>query len=207
MTDSPGAGSETALPDEPPPPTPCPARARRRSIALPSTRAIQWLIAVLLVAGGVSFIVKGADRPRDPYLVATREPIAGFGEIAYRVSRTPARTRCAMLAQSVRQQEQGLMNQTSLHGYDGMLFVFSADTTVGFYMKDTPMPLSIAWFDTGGRFVGSAEMEPCLDKPGPQCPVFTSPEAYRYALEVAKGGLGPLGIGPGAVISVGGPCA
>jgi uncharacterized membrane protein (UPF0127 family) len=112
-----------------------------------------------------------------------------------------------MLAQSERQQEQGLMNQTSLRGYDGMLFLFPTDTTVAFYMKDTPMPLSIAWFDTGGRFVGSADMEPCLDKPGPDCPTFSAPAPYRYALEVPKGGLPALSIGPGAVISVGGPCA
>ena len=159
---------------------------------------------VLLVAGGVSFIVKGADRPADPYLVAQREPIPGFGEVAYRVNTASDTTRCALLAQSTLQQERGLMNQTSLRGYDGMLFVFPADTTVNFYMKDTPMPLSIAWFDTGGRFVGSADMEPCLDKP--DCPLYSSPAAYRYALEVPKGGLGALGIGSGAVISVGGPC-
>jgi len=183
-----------------------PAQSKPRGgLPVPGARALQWLIVVLLVAGGVAFIAKGADKPADPHLVATREPITGFGEIAYRVNRAPDTSRCALLAQSALQQEQGLMNQSNLRGYDGMLFVFPADTTVSFYMKDTPLPLSIAWFDTAGRFVSSTDMEPCLDKP--DCPTYSAAAPYRYALEVPKGGLGALSIGDGSVISVGGPCA
>ncbi len=177
----------------------------RRALPLPGTRPLQWLVVLLLVAAGVAFIVKGADSPPDPSLVAERQPITGFGEIAYRINRIPDSTRCALLAQTALQQAQGLMGQTSLNGYDGMLFAFSADTTSSFYMKDTPMPLSIAWFDSGGRFVSATDMEPCLDKP--QCPTYSATGTYRYALEVPGGGLPPLGIGAGAVLSVGGPCA
>lgn len=164
------------------------------------------MVVLLLIAGGVSFVVKGANGPKDPYLTsAVHQPLEGFGEIAYRVNTMPGSGRCAMLAETSLQQARGLMNQTSLRGYDGMLFVFPADTTVSFYMKDTPLPLSIAWFDSGGRFVSSTDMEPCLDKP--QCPLYSATAAYRYGLEVAKGGLTPLGIGAGSVVSVGGPCA
>jgi uncharacterized membrane protein (UPF0127 family) len=184
--------------------SPPPAKPSRR-FRIPGPRGLQWLIVVLLVAGGVAFVTRGADEPPDPYLVATREPIAGFGEIAYRINRSPDATRCALLAQTAAQQAKGLMGQTGLAGYDGMLFVFPADTSQTFWMKDTPLPLSIAWFDSAGRFVSSADMEPCLDKP--QCPEFSAAAPYRYALEVPRGDLGALGVGPGAVISVGGPCA
>jgi len=178
----------------------------RRRLRPPSPRALQWMIVVLLIAGGVSFVVKGANGPQDPSLAEPgRQRVPGFGEIAYRVNRLPNASRCALLAQSAQQQGQGLMGQKSLSGYDGMLFVFPADTTAQFFMKDTPLPLSIAWFDQGGRFVSSADMEPCLDKP--QCPTFAAAAPYRYALEVPKGGLTTLGVGAGAVISVGGPCA
>ena len=178
-----------------------PARPRT-----PGPRALQWMILVLLVAGGVSFLVKGADGPADPTLVeATRQRVVGFGEIAYRVNRLPMANRCALLAQTNQQQTQGLMGQKSLSGYDGMLFFFQADSTGTFNMKDTPLPLSIAFFDSGGRFVSSADMEPCLDKPN--CPNYAAKAPYRYALEVPRGGLATLGIGDGAVISVGGPCA
>lgn len=181
-------------------------RDRRRRARAPGPRALQWMIVALLVAGGVSFVVKGADGPADPYLAPpARQRVEGFGEIAYRINRVPMATRCALLAQTSEQQGQGLMNQRSLSGYDGMLFVFSSDTTATFFMKDTPLALSIAWFDSGSRFVSSADMEPCLDKPS--CPTYAATGPYRYALEVPRGGLSSLGAGSGAVISVGGPCA
>ncbi len=186
-------------------PTDLHERDRRRRLRTPSIRALRWMIVVLLVAGGVSFIVKGSDRPRDPYLALPgRQRVVGFGEIAYRVNRLPNAARCALLAQTAEQQGRGLMNQRSLSGYDGMLFLFATDTTAQFYMKDTPLPLSIAWFDSGGRFVSSADMEPCLDRP--QCPTYGASAPYRYALEVPKGGLTTLGVANGTVISVGGPC-
>ena len=64
------------------------------------------------------------------------------------------------------------MERTDLGGYDGMLFKFATDTTGAFYMKDTPMPLSIALFDAAGRFVSSTDMEPCLDQP--TCPTYAA---------------------------------
>jgi uncharacterized membrane protein (UPF0127 family) len=191
------AGSRRAPGAEPP-------RARR-STRLPSPRALQWLVVVLLVAGGVSFITKGANRPPDPYLVATRDPIPGFGEIAYRVQGRPGQ-RCALLADTPEQHSQGLMGRHDLAGHDGMIFRFHDVNNAAFWMKDTPMPLSIAWFDAAGRFVSSADMEPCLDQAGSQCPVYPAAGPYSYALEVQKGGLGPLGVGPGSQISLGGSC-
>ena len=182
-----------------------PSRDRFR-VDGPAPRVLQWVIVVLLVAGGVSFIVKGADGPPDPYLrAAARTPVDGFGEIAFRIDKSGDVNRCALLAQTSLQQARGLMGRKDLAGYDGMLFVYPADTNAAFFMKGTPLPLSIAWFDSGGRFVSSTDMEPCLDRP--DCPLFTAAAAYRYALEVKKGGLPALGVGQGAVLSVGGPCA
>ena len=44
-----------------------------------------------------------------------------------------------------------------------MLFVFDSEGVARFYMWQTPMPLDIAFLDADGRFVDSAEMEPCLE--------------------------------------------
>ena len=171
----------------------------------PGPRAQQWMIVALLLVAVVSLVVKGANGPADPYFrTAGRVPVPGFGEISYRISATTQGTRCAILAQNAQQHGQGLMGRRDLGGYDGMLFVFATDTTTRFFMKDTPLPLTIAWFDNGGRFVGSADMEPCLDKA--ECPTYGAPAPFRYALEVPKGGLGSLGIRDGTVLSVGGPC-
>ncbi len=126
-----------------------------------------------------------------------------FGEIAYRISGVDE-DRCALLADTPEQHARGLMERTDLGGYDGMLFRLSADSTGGFYMKNTPLPLSIAWFDAAGRFVSSADMEPCLDRI--ECPTHYATAPYRFALEVEQGGLAGQGIGPGAQLQLGGAC-
>ena len=172
------------------------------------TRVLQWIVLGLLCTGVLAFLVKGANGPADPSLArGDRRPVAGFGEIAYRINKTNQQTRCALLAQTDRQRQQGLMGRDDLSGYDGMLFAFPADTTETFWMKDTPLPLSIAWFDEAGRFVSSTDMEPCLNRPDAQCPLYAATGPYRYALELERGQLDAQGIGPGSLISVGGPCA
>ncbi|MGH9225051.1 MAG: DUF192 domain-containing protein [Acidimicrobiales bacterium] len=200
--------TETLSPPTPPLKQPKDLHERDRRFRLkfpPGPRAQQWMIVLLLITAFVSLIVKGANGPADPsFRTARRVPLPGFGEIAYRVSGTEQGTRCALLAQTAQQQAQGLMNQRDLAGYDGMLFAFPADTSTAFFMKDTPLPLTIAWFDTGGRLIGSTDMEPCLDRA--DCPIHAAPRPFRYALEVPKGGLATLSIGAGSVISVGGPC-
>jgi uncharacterized membrane protein (UPF0127 family) len=174
-------------------------------------RVLFWSGALLAVAALTTFVLLGANRPADPKLLeAGGTPVSGFGEVAFRIRAGPggpggeAAERCALLAETSKQHERGLMGRTDLAGYDGMLFRFSADTSTGFYMKDTLIPLSIAWFDAEGFFVSATDMEPCPDDVG--CPTFGAAAPYRYALEVAKGGLPALGIGPGAQLVVGGAC-
>ncbi|MFP5317949.1 MAG: DUF192 domain-containing protein [Acidimicrobiia bacterium] len=174
-------------------------------VPVPSTRTLQWLIVGLLVAGFVSFVVKGADQPADPFLrVASRQPVEGYGEIAYRVNRTAQATRCAILAQSAMQQSRGLYGRSDLAGYDGLMFFFPADVTAGVPTRNTGLALSTAFFDSGGRFLTAVDSEPCDDRA--DCPAPAPPGPYRYALQVARGALPSLGIEEGAVLSVGGPC-
>ena len=169
---------------------------RRRAAKL-----VALLAAVVLI--GI-FFSRGADRPADPTLqpaAAARTPVEGFGQIGFRIEETNIRgataaDRCALLAETARQQGQGLMNRRDLSGYDAMIFDFKGETTTQFYMKDTPMPLSIAWFDASGRFVSATDMSPCLGQA--ECPFYPAAGPYRYALEVPKGGLAALGAGPGS---------
>jgi uncharacterized protein len=173
---------------------------------------IFWSGALVVIAVLATVVLLGANRPADPKLPATdRTRADGFGSVSYRIRGGPggpggeATERCAMLAETPEQHQRGLMGRTDLGGYDGMLFRFSADTRTSFYMKDTLLPLSIAWFDADGFFVSATDMEPCPDDVG--CPTYGATAPYRYALEVAKGGLPALGIGPGAQLVVGGACA
>jgi uncharacterized membrane protein (UPF0127 family) len=179
---------------------------------------LRWAIVALLVVGGLTFLARGANKPPDPSLKPAggpvtlhRTPFGNFGEVAFRVEGGPsssaaqaAAVRCALLAATVDQQERGLMGRTDIGGYDAMLFQFGADTDVSFYMKDTPLPLSIAWFDAVGNFVSTTDMAPCIDRPS--CPLYAAARPYRVALEVPQGALPRLGIGPGSHLVTGGPC-
>ena len=115
-----------------------------------------------------------------------------------------ARALCLLLAGSAEQRQQGLMHVTdrSLGGYDGMLFSFAEETTGSFWMRSTPMPLSIAFFDADGGLVSSTDMAPCGDSSA--CPTYAADGPYRYALEVPKGRLPALGVTDGATLEVGG---
>lgn len=165
--------------------------------------------AVLAVAL-LAFVVRGGSQPADPYVVGAegRDPIDGFEEIAFTVTdpRGAMAEWCALLAESAAQREQGLMGQSDLRGYDGMIFRYDEPTDGAFWMKDTIIPLAIAYFDSEGRFISSQGMDPC--PPGEvSCPTYPAAAPFQYAIEVPRGGLGALGIGPGSQLQLGGtPC-
>ena len=172
----------------------------------PRQRLLTWAVIALLILGFGACLAKGADEPDDPRLSEAR--IAGFGEIAFRIAPQPNQPQpnqieCALLAATERQRAQGLMRVTDLKGYPGMIFRFSQDSQAAFHMKDTPMPLSIAWFAADGALVSTADMAPCLEG---NCPVYSAAGPYRYALEVPQGKLGELGIVPGARLELVGTC-
>lgn len=96
------------------------------------------------------------------------------------VARTPA------------ERARGLMERTRLPASGGMLFVFETADRHCFWMRNTPLPLSIAFIDASGRIVALADMAPRSD--ALHCP----PSEVRYALEIAQGGFAARGIAPGA---------
>lgn len=105
---------------------------------------------------------------------------------------------CLWLADTADERGRGLMGVTDLGDAVGMAFVFDEPLLGSFYMFQTPTPLSIAWFDSDGDIVGTAEMEPCLDAPAGECPLYAPDDEYDLAIETFAGGLEPLGIDVGA---------
>ena len=96
------------------------------------------------------------------------------------------------------QRALGLMGRTRLEDNAGMLFVFEQKGTHCFWMKNTLLPLSIAFLADDGSIVSIDDMQPqTLDF---HCPM----AAVRYALEVKQGGFRSKGIRPGMQI-LGGP--
>ncbi|HEX4836720.1 MAG TPA: DUF192 domain-containing protein [bacterium] len=97
-------------------------------------------------------------------------------------------------------QEYGLMCRTTLEPDAGMLFAFADATKGAFWMKDTLIPLSIAFIDSGWHIVSMMDMKV---EPDPANPValYAPPRPYRYALEVNQGFFAQHGIDAGAQIS------
>jgi len=81
-------------------------------------------------------------------------------------------------------REQGLMFRRSLAPRAGMAFVWPTDVTGAFWMKNTPIPLSIAFYNRRGRILRMMDMTPCRADP---CPVYDPRTRYRGALEVNRG--------------------
>lgn len=95
------------------------------------------------------------------------------------------------------EQARGLMGVDDLGSLAGMLFVYESDTQGGFWMKDTIIPLDIAFFAADGSLVNLQTMEPC---PADPCPLYYPGASYRWALETPSGNLEALG--PGATLVV-----
>jgi uncharacterized membrane protein (UPF0127 family) len=103
------------------------------------------------------------------------------------------------LAESVKERERGLMEREALPERSGMLFLFPEDHRGGFWMKNTLIPLSIAFLDADGQVLAVLDMEPCRADP---CPIYDPGVSYRSALEVNQGALARWGVGAGDVVTV-----
>lgn len=106
-----------------------------------------------------------------------RRTIIEIGEMQYRVA----------VAETPQETAQGLMFVTQLAPLDGMLFVYGAERQVQHWMKDTLIPLDIAFFDADGRFVSKASMIPCTEENDADCPRYPAAGPAAYSVEVAAG--------------------
>ncbi len=99
------------------------------------------------------------------------------------------------MARTPEQRALGLMHRTELDPNEGMLFVCDEHAVQRFWMKDTPVALSIAFLDEDGTTLHTEDMEPhSLESHSCEHPV-------RYVLEVPRGWFRERGIGPGDRIS------
>jgi uncharacterized membrane protein (UPF0127 family) len=97
-------------------------------------------------------------------------------------------------AKTPEEREHGLMGRNHLGTDEGMLFIFDEEDYHSFWMKDTRIPLSIAFIDKEGRIVSIQDMKPLtLDS-------HTPPQNILYALEMKKGWFSSKGIKVGDTI-------
>jgi uncharacterized membrane protein (UPF0127 family) len=133
------------------------------------------LVLTLLLPPGIAAAQTNTDLPRVPLTIGKHSLVA---EVA---ASTPTRT-------------VGLMNRFSLRPDHGMLFVFAAPQPLGFWMRNTYVPLSIAFLDASGRILNIEDMAPQTEVS------HRSAGPALYALEMKKGWFAERGIGPGDVV-------
>jgi uncharacterized membrane protein (UPF0127 family) len=100
-------------------------------------------------------------------------------------------TLTAEVASTPEQQQTGLMNRRSLPANRGMVFVFAESQPVCMWMKNTLIPLSVAFIKTDGRIVNIADMQPQTED------VHCGQTDVRYALETPLHWFAQHGIRPG----------
>jgi uncharacterized membrane protein (UPF0127 family) len=141
-----------------------------------------------------------------PITGTARSAVDGFHEATIIVTDAAGTSHefCVLVADTDGRQERGLMYVTDrdLGGHDGMIFTFTEDQYGGFWMKNTKLPLSIAYLGGDGAIVSKMDMAPCTS-PGDDCPTYPSEGAYRAALEVPQGELARLGIAGRAKVTLG----
>ena len=102
------------------------------------------------------------------------------------------------LALTSGQRALGLMHRRKAPA-DGMLFVFPDVTSGGFWMKNTLVPLTIAFYDARGNRVRKLSMKPCRKDP---CPIYDPGRRYRFALELRASDTRPAAtLGPTAQLA------
>jgi uncharacterized protein len=130
----------------------------------------------LVAAAGLAHAAAAADLPTTTLTIGTHK-------ITAEIARTPE------------QQMVGLMNRFSLKPDHGMIFVYERPEPLAFWMKNTFIPLSIAFIGTDGRIVNIEDMRPQTEE------THWSKGPALYALEMKKGWFADRGIGPGATVS------
>lgn len=101
----------------------------------------------------------------------------------------------AEVASDLKNRMQGLMQRRTMGAHQGMLFVFPEVARHCMWMKNTYLPLSVAFLDEEGRIINIEDMQPqtednhCAAKPA------------RFALEMNLGWFAGKGIKPGARLS------
>lgn len=179
------------------------------TLASPAVTPMGRILAVAALAGLAGCSTGGSGGASR---AATTSPTVvspqGFGAqvLVVQPADGPARELCVLVAGDDTARARGLMEVTSLGGYDGMLFRYPSPREAAFWMYRTRLPLTIAWFDGAGRYLGADDMAPCTAEDASACPTYPAPGPIRSALEVPQGRLSDLGIEPGVTVTLAGSC-
>jgi uncharacterized protein len=158
------------------------------------TRIALMLAGLLLVtacgSSGPEAKAPGTLAPSGPFDVAELT-LQGPGGQAVKVP--------VYVAAVPRARQRGLMGRTQLPAGAGMVFLYPEPVRESYYMKDTLIPLDIAFYDRQGKVVRVLEMDPCKADP---CPLYDPGVTFAGALEVNRGFFRRIGLREGWVVDL-----
>ncbi len=131
-----------------------------------------------------ALVLSACAAPEGNPTLRTERLAVGSAEVLAEIARTPG------------ERELGLMFRKDLPDGRGMLFVFESDERLSFWMKNTLVPLSIAYIASDGTIREILDMEPLSLAPVP------SQHSVRYALEVPRGWFGRAGVRAGDRVAI-----
>lgn len=161
--------------------TPSVSATRFRSMH--TLRCIAILVTALASSCGAPSAQPGIPTSANPRL---REATLTIGSVSL----------VAEIAATEDQRTRGLMYRQKLADGHGMLFVFDRDERPAFWMKNTSLPLSIAYITANGTITQILDLVPYSEEPRP------SLRYVRYALEVPQGWFSRVGIREGDRVTI-----
>lgn len=142
------------------------------------------MISALLLAAALA---PAATPSPAPAVVVVRAPKA---ELHLEIARTPA------------EQERGLMYRTSLPAHGGMIFIFQGDGAIGFWMKNTLIPLDMVFVGSDGT-VRQVDADVPTPPPGATDEQIPRESGFaRYVIELGAGEARRDGVVPGVKLSI-----
>ncbi len=151
--------------------------AQKTSLKLRTPVILALVLLSAASCSGKSSQVGAMDKPNPKLPTATIRS----GEISLEVE----------IASTEEQRNKGLMFRKSLAEGKGMLFVFESDQKMAFWMKNTSIPLSLAYIGSDGTIFQIIDLVPFSEDPQ------LSQRSIRYALEVPQGWFAKVGIDVG----------
>lgn len=103
------------------------------------------------------------------------------------------------LALTAADQARGLMNVGMIPDDYGMVFLWDSAGMRSFHMKNTLIPLDVAWWGHDGTIVDIQTMTPCTEEP---CPTYTPQAPHIAAVEVNGGLLRQAGVAVGDPVTL-----
>jgi uncharacterized membrane protein (UPF0127 family) len=157
-------------------------------VAVPITVAVLWTLVVLAACGGTA-------------LAPTPLPTSSDGSPLTRltfVNKDGSEVDLLVeTADSPEERSGGLMHRESLPEGQGMLFIFEQEGKYTFYMRNTLIPLSIAFIEGEGAIIEIEDMAP-LDETN----LHSADEDYLYAIEANHGWFARNGIAAGSEVRI-----